>query len=260
MTAFLRCAVLGVTIGIGCFGAWSERATAAETLTLAGSTTFNSLLMVPYKADIETATGFKLNIVPSKSSEGLLALFAGKAQLAMISTSLEHEVQLLRESKPELPYNLLRSFLISRARVAFPVHPDNPVRSVNFTKLKQVLRGEIGNWRELGGPDRPIRVITVKEGGGVKRTVEAALFDGRRITPREHLSVEDAHEILRTIEQDRGALGLTQYAEVRKKKMPELRTNGVIEQSLYLVSLNEPNDAMRELIAAARRAVFDEAP
>src|SRR5262245_9299063 len=129
MRPALWCAVLCTTIGIGCFDAGCDRAT-ADTLTLQGSTTFNTRLLVPYKADIEGWSGHKLNVIANKSSEGLLALLQGKADLAMISTGLENEIDLLRETHPELPYHLLRSFLISRVRVAFPVNPNNPVRSV----------------------------------------------------------------------------------------------------------------------------------
>ena len=254
------CAVLGTAIGIGCFGASTDRAASAEALTVAGSTTFNAQVMVPYTADIDAATGIKLNVIPNKSNEGLLALLAGQADLAMISTGLENEIELLRETKPALPYHLLRSFLVSRVRVAFPIHPDNPVRSVSMAKLQQILSGDIGNWRDLGGPDLPIRVVAVKEGGGVKRTVESSLMKGQRITPREPVVVEDAQQVVKAVAQDRGAMGLTQFAVVRRHRVPELRTNGLVEQNLFLVSLNEPTDAMQAVIAAARRAVFDEAP
>ena len=157
----------------------------AETLILQGSSTFNSYLMLPYQHDIETASGHTLKVVPNKSSIGLIALLEGHADLAMISASLESELAQLRTSRPGLPYHLLRSYLISKVRVAFAVNRNNPVRSVTLSQIRQVLGGEIGNWQELGGPDLPIEVVSVNDGGGVKSTIEATLFEGRHIAPRQ---------------------------------------------------------------------------
>ena len=192
----------------------------------------------------------------NKSSIGLIALLEHRADLAMLSTSLESELAQLRPSRPDLPYHLLRSFLVSQVRVAFPVNRDNPVRAVKLQEIRRVLAGEIGNWRELGGPDLPIQVVSVNDGGGVNRTIEGALFDGRRITPRHPINVEFGSQVPKAVEQNRGALGLAQLSEVRRHGLPELRTDHPIEQSLYLISLNEPSKAMGEVISATRNVVF----
>ena len=116
------------------------------------------------------------------------------------------------------------------------------------------------NWQELGGPDLPIHVVLVGGGGGVTRTIEVALFQGQRMTPHDPITVEIGSQVVKAVEQDRGALGLAQLAEVTRYRLPELRTDGFVEQNLYLVSLNEPTDAIRAVIAATRRVAFDESP
>ena len=72
------------------------------------------------------------------------------------------------------------------------------------------------------------------------------------------MAVENAPQVVKAVEQDRGALGLTQLSEVRRRRLPELRTDWFIEQDLYLVSLDEPTDAMSAVIAATRRVAFGE--
>jgi ABC-type phosphate transport system substrate-binding protein len=84
----------------------------AETLIVEGSTTFNARFMVPYRSAIEAAAKQTLTIVPNKSSLGLTSLLEGHADLAMISTSLESEIVLLRKKTPGLPFERLRSFNI----------------------------------------------------------------------------------------------------------------------------------------------------
>jgi hypothetical protein len=45
--------------------------------TIYGSTTFNSRLIEPYKGNIESATGRRLEVVANKSINGLMALVEG---------------------------------------------------------------------------------------------------------------------------------------------------------------------------------------
>ena len=252
-------AVLATVVGIGYLGALNGSAS-AETLYIQGSSGFSNEVMVPYQARIEALTGHKLSITANTSGLGLLALLKGETDLAMISASLESMVALLRESRSDLPFYLLRDFRVAEARVAYAVNPGNPLRSVSLPKLKQILSGHIDNWRELGGPDLPIHVVSLRDGGGTKRTTEATLFGGQHITPRSEIILESAEEVVQTIAQDRGALGITQARLVKLHRLPELRTEILIERSHSLVSVNEPTDAMRAVIAAARHVVFDDEP
>ena len=70
-------------LAAGICGLWPA---SAEKFVVQGSTTFTTRLMTPYKAMIEAASGHTLDVIPSKSLFGLLALLEGRAHLAMIST------------------------------------------------------------------------------------------------------------------------------------------------------------------------------
>jgi phosphate transport system substrate-binding protein len=172
MEIFSRYAALAAAIAV-CAGALNAGPASAETLTVQGSTGFVSEVLTPYQARIEALAGHKLNVTTSTSAQGLLALLNGEADLAMISAPLEPMIALLREMRPDLPYHLLREYRVVRSRVAYIVNPENPVRSVPIARLKQVLMGQIDNWRQLGGPDLPIHVVSTRDGGGTKRTTEA---------------------------------------------------------------------------------------
>jgi phosphate transport system substrate-binding protein len=216
--------------------------------------------MRPYQDKVEELTGHKLRIVPSTAQRGLLAVLQGEADLAMIAAPLDFMVVPLRKSNPNLPVGLLRDFRISKSRVAFPVNPDNPVRSVSVAKLKQVLNGQIDNWRQLGGPDLPIHVISLPGDSGPKRATEEAILAGQRINPHSGLVVENAQEIVKAIVRDRGAIGFTPASFAKLHGLPVLQINISITQSYGFVTRNEPTDAMREVIAATRSLVFEEEP
>jgi ABC-type phosphate transport system substrate-binding protein len=225
----------------------------ADHLIVQGSTTFNARLMIPYQAMIEAAAKQKLTVVPNKSSLGLIALFDGRADLGMISSSLDTEVATLRKTNPSLSFDNLHSFNISRTRIAFAVNPANPVRTANLETVRQILQGKIDNWLMLGGPDLPIRVVVVREGGGVQFSVEAELLGGAHITPDNPIVVQIGTQVTKVVEQEVGALGLAQLGIVRERNLPELMTERFIEQQLNLITLGNPTPAKRAVIDAARR-------
>ena len=75
----------------------------ATTFSVQGSATFTAELIQDHRAEIEAAAGHVLQAVTNNSKAGLLALFEGTADLAMISTRLENQVEILRRQSPGLP-------------------------------------------------------------------------------------------------------------------------------------------------------------
>lgn len=230
----------------------------ADTLILQGSTTFNAQLIVPFQAEIERASGQILRVIANKSKFGVVALLEKRADLAMISTSFEAEIALLRESHPDLPLEHLQNFEISRTRVAFAVHPSNPVRKLTLGAMAQMLRGEVPNWQMLGGADVPVRVVAVPDGGGTLLSVETQVLGGDRISVPNSIRVQTGAQVMKVVEQEPGALGITQLGIVRASGLPELQTDEPVEQRLSLISFNEPTQAARAVIDATRRIAAEE--
>jgi len=251
--------LFATALGIGCLSVLNDGSASAETLHIQGSSGLSNEVIGPHQARIETLAAHKLSLVPNTSGQALLALLQGEADLAMVSASLESMIVALRESRPDLPFDRLRSFRVIEARVAYPVHPSNPVRYMPVAKLRQILSGQIDNWREVGGPDLPIHVVTLR-GGGAKRTTETMLFGGQPLTPRSEIIVERAEEVVQTVAQEPGALGITRQRLAKAHQLPQLQTKAPVARWYSLITLDEPTDAMRAVIAATRRVAFDEEP
>ena len=225
----------------------------AGNVVLQGSTTFATGVAQPFAGAVEVQTGHHLEIIPNKSSLGLLGLLEHKAELAMISTTLEREVEILLRSDASLPFERLKAFEISRTRAALVIHPDNPVRKARLQDVAKILTGEISDWKQLGGPDLPIRVVAVREGGGVLASVEARLLGAAHITAPDAIRVQVGTQIVKVVAQERGAIGITQLAIVKSSSPVELVTDEPIEQILSLVSLDVPSPAATATIEAFRR-------
>jgi phosphate transport system substrate-binding protein len=227
---------------------------APQVVVLQGSTTFATTVAGPYAKLVEAETNLSLDLVPNKSSLGLLALLEKKADLAMLSTSLAYEVDFLRQSNPALPFDRLQAFEIARTRAAFVVHPGNPVRRASLDDIRRILTGEITNWKALGGADLPVRVVAVRQGGGVLGTVETRLLGPGHITAPDVIRVQVGTQVVRVVAQEPGALGITQLSIVNASGSVELATDAPIAQVLSLVSLDEPTPQAVLVIDAMRRA------
>lgn len=57
------------------------------------------------------------------------------------------------------------------------VHKDNPMDNISFDQIKGLYLGKINNWKELGGPDRPLELY-IRRGkiSGVGRTLREIVF------------------------------------------------------------------------------------
>src|SRR3974377_508272 len=158
-----------------------------ETYIVQGSTTFTHEVMEPYQKDIERLSGHKLTVVPNKSSLGILALFEKRGDFAMTSGPLENEIKGLKRSHPDLPFHKLRTFNIGQTRMAFAVNRANPVHAISADKMRDILLGKITNWRDVGGPDLPIKIVQVSEGGGAAGAIESELLDGKPISASDRI-------------------------------------------------------------------------
>ncbi len=227
---------------------------AAQPIVVQGSTTFNRRVMEPHQADIEAASGQRLTVIPNKSTPGLVALFEGRAQMTMISAPLESEIKELQKAMPDCAWHRLKAFEITSTRVAISVHPSNPVRQASLDTLRKVVRGEITNWRELGGPDLPIR-LGLAAGGGIVAVVETELLGGQRPALKNMIYVNTPVQLVQVIDQEPGILGFAQLPLVRQRGLPEIVTDRPLQTTLNLVTLDEPTPAMRAVIDAARRIV-----
>jgi phosphate transport system substrate-binding protein len=138
-------------------------------------------------------------------------------------------------------------------RIGVAVHPSNTVRRLSHEQLRQVLRGEIKSWAQLGGDNRPLRLVLVGGGGGVTSTAQNELLDGQAVSGPHILFVKTGLQVVQVVEQEPNAIGFGQVGLIKSRGVPEVLTERAIQQTLSMVTLGEPTPAMQSVIDAARR-------
>lgn len=124
----------------------------APALVIAGSTSLAPLAEASAGA-LRVAMGGRVEIGTLGSSEGLSAVQRGAADLALSD---------LRLHAPGIASEPIASVAI--AVVAARGLP----RSLTLHALREIVRGTLRNWRSVGGPDLPVRLVLRAPGSGVR--------------------------------------------------------------------------------------------
>ncbi len=94
----------------------------------------------------------RISVTGGGSGSGISALINGTVDIANASRAIKKEEL---EKAQAAGYNP-QEFVVARDAIAVIVHPQNPVSQLTMQQISAIYRGEINNWKEVGGEDRPI--------------------------------------------------------------------------------------------------------
>lgn len=106
-------------------------------------------------------------------------------------------------------------------------HPDVPVKDVTLAQGAQILRGEITNWQQLGGPNQTITVVSRPQSSGSRATIVAKLLGGQGDITKDALVQDSNGKVLETVASTPGAIGYVDASYAKKAKVQVLALDGV---------------------------------
>lgn len=183
--------MIAVTI-LAVFSAVTART--EETITTAGSSTIRPIIDFAAKSFMAKHPEVKFVVGGGGSSHGVKGAGTGEVNLGQCSRSLKEE-----EMKE---YPDLVAFKIGLDGVAVIVNKENSLTAISKEQVQDIYTGKVTNWKELGGKDAPITLVSKEEG---RSTLE--LF-------QEYFGLESK-------EIEEGGAKMTVY---RKKGAPEFST------------------------------------
>lgn len=66
--------------------------------------------------------------------------------------------------------------------LAIIVHPDNPVTDLTLADVQGVFSGQIGNWRQLNGPDLAVEPVSREPGAGARTLLAQRVMAEQRVS------------------------------------------------------------------------------
>lgn len=88
-----------------------------------------------------------------------------------------------RELKEEEKGAGLTEYVIAKDGIAVIVNPANKVENLTMEQIKKIFTGEITNWKEVGGEDKAITVVSREEGSGTRGAfIEITGVEGKDVS------------------------------------------------------------------------------
>ncbi|MBS4097354.1 MAG: substrate-binding domain-containing protein [Sulfuricella sp.] len=225
----------------------------ADSLELSGASTVANEIIAPLAEPFEAATGNTIKLQSIGTGKGMIALFQGKTKAAMTAESLDDALYTTRQvaKKEGIAFTVPPGLVMTRLgknRLILIVHQDNPVVELSRTQIKDIFTGKIGNWKELGGDDRPIQPITSVVGNAIRTVIQRKVMDGEdyRTGIRETPVPGDAIPL---VAKDQGGVAVVSLSgwsahhdKTRFVKTPDY------DHPLGLVTIGPPNPEIQRLI------------
>jgi len=109
-------------------------------------------------------TGVRIDVQGGGSSVGVKAAGEGTSDIGMASREI-------KESElAEFPN--LEIFVIARDGIAIVAHPNIAINDLTIEQVRDIFSGKVTNWKELGGEDQNIFVVSREEGSGTRGAFE----------------------------------------------------------------------------------------
>lgn len=158
-----------------------------------------------------------IDIKAHGSSTGFATLRENDADIAMSSRKIkDHEAHLL-ERLGDL-HSFASEHVLAIDGVAIIVHRDNPIRTLSTDQLAHIFSGRTRNWKTLGGPDMPIRLLARDDKSGTWDTFKSLVLDQRSSLHNQAERYESNDELSDQVSQDLSAIGFVGLASVRDCK------------------------------------------
>jgi len=104
---------------------------------------------------------------------GFEALFEKSAQVVMATreiTDKERQAAAVSSVSPE-------RMLVGSQAIAVITNPVNPITELTLEQVRMIFTGEITNWRDVGGPDEQIQVVTSPQISGTAQFLRGLLLE-----------------------------------------------------------------------------------
>ena len=112
--------------------------------------------------------------------------------------------------------------------LVFIVHKDNPVDSISIKQAQAIYRGEITNWKQIGGNDQKIEIFTRKSlHSGIGRTLRKQLFDNYNQVLASNKTFTSTESLEQAIMDNPLAFGTSSVSSARQSESKILKLDGI---------------------------------
>lgn len=227
----------------------------AETITIIGSTTVLPIAQKAAEEFMERHPGVNISVQGGGSGVGIAALIEGRCDIANASRPIKD-----KELKKALKFGVEpKAHVIAMDGIAVIVHPSNPIDELSKRQLKDIYTGKISNWRDVGGRNMRIVVISRDSASGTFEAFNKLALDKSRVRPDALLQASN-RAVLNAVAKTPGAIGYVGLGYV-DSSIKALKINGVqpsretvlsgeymLSRPLFMYTNGKPKGIVKEFI------------
>ncbi len=158
---------------------------AKETISAVGSNSVTPLMEVFSETYAKMNPEVFIEVQGPGSSAGIKAAKNGSADLGMSSRNLKDS-----EKEPTLMEEA-----IALDGIAVVVHPSNAVKGLTAEQVSEIYKGEITNWKQVGGEDKPIVAVTRDTASGTRGAFEDIMSLKKKIADKEVSAISQRAQV-----------------------------------------------------------------
>jgi phosphate transport system substrate-binding protein len=178
-----------------------------DEIIIKGSTTVHPLM----ERIAESFTLNKINehikISSSGSMDGIKSLLKDSADIAMSSHKISPEIKAAfrKHNKHYVEY------LVAGDALVFAVNVNNPIKKLTLKQIVDIFNGKTTNWKQLGGDNLPISVISRDYKSGTYSFFMEDVLTNDSLSKTAHIQPNN-ESLLKAISKDKGAIGYTNFS------------------------------------------------
>ncbi|MEA1968193.1 MAG: PstS family phosphate ABC transporter substrate-binding protein [Thermodesulfobacteriota bacterium] len=174
----------------------------AKELVLKGSTTVLPIAHKAAEAYMALHPDVKISLSGGGSGNGIKAIVDGTADIGNASRFIKEKEVKLCNSKGVYPV----PHRIALDSIVPVVNAKNSVSDLSKAQLKDIFLGKIKNWKDVGGKDMKIIVISRDSSSGTFGVWKKLIMDKERVVPTA-LTVPSNGGLVQAVSTTPGALG-----------------------------------------------------
>jgi phosphate transport system substrate-binding protein len=133
-----------------------------QTIENKGSDTLVNLALAWAETYMDLHPDVRISVTGGGSGTGIAAMINGTVDIANASRAMKPEEVEAVEANGDSPQEIV----VARDAIAVVVHPSNPVNELSLEQISRIYTGELTNWTEVGGEDRPIVLLSRESNSG----------------------------------------------------------------------------------------------
>jgi phosphate transport system substrate-binding protein len=209
----LTLSLLLLTTITGCDSKPSQQSTPVQSLSIKGSDTMVHLVSSWTEEFMETQAEIDISVTGGGSGTGIAALINGTTDICASSRGIKEKEREQAEANKVFPLEIP----VARDGIALIVNPKNPVNSLTIDQVRMIYTGKFTNWKELGGPDARIILLSRESSSGTFVFFQEHVLNKEDFSSSARL-LPGTSALVQAVAADRGAIayvGLGFAAEAR---------------------------------------------